>query len=139
VTHTVARPAGTARAAGLLAAVALTGCTLALPGGPGWPGAAPAKDVPGGDPQRGRAVMARYGCAACHSIPGVVGARGRVGPPLGGIADRAIIAGKLPNTPENLIRWIQHPQAVEPGNVMPEMGVTEADARDIAAYLYTLR
>jgi cytochrome c2 len=101
--------------------------------------ASPAKDVPGGDPYRGRAAIAKYGCGACHIIPGVAGAQGKVGPPLTGIAGRAVIAGRLPNTPESLIRWIRNPQAIEPGNVMPDLGVTEADARDIAAYLYTLR
>lgn len=50
-----------------------------------------------------------------------------------------VVAGMLRNSPANLIRWIRDPQGVVPGNAMPDMGVTEADARDIAAYLYTLR
>ena len=69
----------------------------------------------------------------------VPGARGLVGPPLDGIRDRYYIAGELANTPTNLVQWIQHPHQVEPHTVMPEMGVTEQDSRDIAAYLYTLR
>jgi cytochrome c1 len=69
----------------------------------------------------------------------VPGARGLVGPPLDGVGNRQFIAGELPNTPENLMRWIQHPRQVEPHTLMPEMGVTEQDSRDIAAYLYTLR
>ena len=73
---------------------------------------------------------------ACHTIDGVPGAHGLVGPPLDGIALREFIAGELPNTPQNLMRWIQHPRQVEPHTVMPEMGVTEQDSRDIAAYLY---
>lgn len=93
----------------------------------------------GGTPARGKEIIRRYGCEACHSIPGVAGARGQVGPPLDGIASRTYLAGRLPNTPENLLRWIRDPQQVEPGTAMPELGVTERDGRDIAAYLYTLR
>jgi cytochrome c1 len=66
-------------------------------------------------------------------------ADGNVGPPLTRFGDRTYIAGMLRNTPPNLIRWIREPQAVIPGNAMPNMGISEVDARDIAAYLYTLR
>lgn len=93
----------------------------------------------GGNARAGRGAIRKYGCYACHSIDGVAGARGLVGPPLDGIVNREFIAGELPNTPENLMRWIEHPRQVEPHTVMPEMGVTEQDSRDIAAYLYTLR
>ena len=93
----------------------------------------------GGSPTRGKEVIRRYGCEACHSIPGIVGARGQVGPPLDGIGNRTYLAGQLTNTPENLIRWIRDPQGIEPGTAMPELGVTEQDGKDIAAYLYTLR
>jgi cytochrome c2 len=93
----------------------------------------------GGDPARGPAAIGRYGCGSCHAIPHVNGANGLIGPPLGGIASRAYLAGRLTNSPDNMVRWIQHPQHVEKGNVMPEMGVTDTDARDITAFLYTLR
>jgi cytochrome c2 len=93
----------------------------------------------GGSPARGKDVIRRYGCEACHSIPGIAGARGQVGPPLDAIGGRAYLAGSLPNTPANLIRWIRDPQGIAPGTAMPEMGVTEQDGKDIAAYLYTLR
>jgi cytochrome c len=93
----------------------------------------------GGDPDRGVSAIGRYGCASCHTIPGIRGADALVGPPLTRIASRSYLAGQLQNTPSNMVRWIQHPQHVEKGTVMPEMGVTENDARDIAAYLYTLR
>jgi cytochrome c len=93
----------------------------------------------GGNARAGRHTIRKYGCYACHTIDGVAGARGLVGPPLDGIGDREFIAGELPNTPQNLMRWIQHPRQVEPHTVMPEMGVTDEDSRDIAAYLYTLR
>jgi len=93
----------------------------------------------GGNARAGRDTIRKYGCYACHSIHGVPGAHGLVGPPLDGIGNREFIAGELPNTPANLMHWIQHPRQVEPHTVMPEMGVTEQDSRDIAAYLYTLR
>lgn len=93
----------------------------------------------GGDARLGRIEIRKYGCNTCHEISGVPGARGLVGPSLDGIAQRYYIAGELPNTPENLMQWIQHPRQVEPHTAMPEMGVTEQDSRDIAAYLYTLR
>ena len=93
----------------------------------------------GGNARAGRDAIRKYGCYACHTIDGVPGARGLVGPPLDGIATREYIAGELPNTPANLMRWIQHPHQVEAHTLMPEMGVTEQDSRDIAAYLYTLR
>jgi cytochrome c len=93
----------------------------------------------GGEPAHGKEVIGRYGCATCHTIPGVDGARGQVGPSLAGIAVRSYLAGKLPNTPPNMIKWIREPQEVQPGTAMPELGVTEQDGKDIAAYLYTLR
>lgn len=93
----------------------------------------------GGDPDKGVAAIGRYGCGSCHDIPGVRGARGTVGPPLGGVASRGYLAGRISNSPSHMMQWIQHPQHLEPGNVMPEMGVSEADARDITTFLYTLR
>ena len=92
----------------------------------------------GGDPDRGRADIARRPCGGCHEIPGVAGARGHVGPPLEGFASRAFIAGRVNNTPQNLVQWIEDPHTVDKDNVMPPMGIGEAEARDIAAYLYTL-
>jgi cytochrome c2 len=93
----------------------------------------------GGDPGRGPEVIRKYGCEACHSIPGVEGASSQVGPSLDDLGSRPHLAGGLANTPENLMRWIRHPQEIEPGTAMPELGVTESDGRDIAAYLFTLR
>ncbi len=100
---------------------------------------APVTTVVNGDAGRGKQAISRYGCGSCHVIPGVSGANNHVGPPLTEWNKRAYIAGKLPNDPDNLIDWIQQPQSVWPGNVMPNLGVTNQDARDIAAYLYTLR
>jgi len=115
--------------AGLLAA-ALAGCADSRRS---------ARAVPGGDPGLGREALAGYGCNACHAIPGVRtvgGLESNVGPPLDGYATRRYIAGSLANTDENLIRWIQNPQAIRPGSAMPDLGVSAADARNIAAYLY---
>jgi cytochrome c len=86
--------------------------------------------------EAGRQWIASYGCGACHSIPGVPGAHAKAGPPLDRFYERSYIAGHLPNTEENLIKWIQDPQGIDPGNAMPNLGVTHDQARDIAAYLY---
>lgn len=91
----------------------------------------------GGDPRRGEAMFIQYGCGSCHSLQNVREATGSVGPPLDGIAGRVIIGGHLANTPENMERWIRDPQHVSPGTAMPDLGVGEADARDITAFLYT--
>jgi cytochrome c len=93
----------------------------------------------GGDPRRGAALIDAYGCDACHTIPGIRGANAQVGPALGGLVERVYIAGVLRNTPENLVRWIRDPQAVDERTAMPTLGVSESDARHIAAYLYSLR
>ncbi|HEY1952813.1 MAG TPA: cytochrome c oxidase assembly protein [Gemmatimonadaceae bacterium] len=91
------------------------------------------------DPDRGRIAIRHYGCGSCHDIPGITGAGGMVGPPLGKISQRVFIAGVLPNDPDNMIRWIENPPGVDPKTAMPNLGVSVRDARDIAAYLYTLR
>jgi len=91
----------------------------------------------GGDPDRGEAMFIQYGCGSCHVLQHVRKASGRVGPPLDGIAERAMVAGKLANSPENLQRWIREPQAVSPGTAMPDLNVGKGDARDITAFLYT--
>ena len=99
--------------------------------------AAPAP-VPGGDPARGARLIERFGCGSCHEISGIPHADGRVGPSLAHFHGQRFIAGELPNSPANAIRWIEHPRRIEPGTIMPDLGVTETEARDIAAYLYTL-
>jgi mono/diheme cytochrome c family protein len=92
-----------------------------------------------GNANRGIVALRQYGCATCHRIPGVVGADTPVGPPLAHIATRSFIAGVVANNPGNLVRWLRTPQTLHPGGAMPDLGVTESDARDIAAYLYTLQ
>ena len=117
------------RAGGLLCACALAAC--------GQPPPHPV--VAGGDGDRGRAAIARYGCVACHTIPGVQSYGANVGPPLGELAGRAYLAGVLPNTPDNLVRWLQDPPAIAPRTAMPSLGITAAEAADIAAYLYAAK
>lgn len=92
-----------------------------------------------GDPDHGFDLIQRVGCGSCHSIPGVPMADGLVGPPLDRMGSREYIAGMLHNTPDNMVTWLRFPQKVVPGNAMPDMGLSDAEARDIAAYLYTLR
>ena len=92
-----------------------------------------------GDPHAGREQIRRYGCNACHTIPGIPEADSLVGPELTRIASRTYVGGVLTNTPDNMIRWLQNPQGVDPLTAMPNLGVTEQDARDIAGYLYTLK
>src|SRR5690606_8118756 len=99
----------------------------------------PGQDTLLGDAGAGRKALQQYLCATCHVIPGVVGANQHVGPPLAGIATRQYIAGVLPNTPVNMLRWLRKPTEVDPLSAMPDLGVSEQDARDIAAFLYTLR
>lgn len=93
----------------------------------------------GGWPSRGREKIRHYGCASCHTIPGIPEADSLVGPPLTKVASRTYIGGVLTNTPDNMIRWIRNPPGVDPMTAMPNLGVNEEDARDIAGYLYTLK
>lgn len=95
--------------------------------------------LPAGNAAAGQVALQMYGCHSCHLIPGVPGANSLVGPPLIGWAERSYIAGSLPNEPVHLVQWIRFPQAIEPGNAMPNLGVTEEDALNMAAYLYTLQ
>lgn len=102
-------------------------------------GAGDVQTLTGGDPDSGRVAMKRFGCGACHTIAGIPGANTLVGPPLTGIAQRSFIGGVLPNSPENLVKWIQDPQAIDPKSAMPNLGVSQSTARSMAAYLYTLK
>ncbi len=114
----------------------LLACALLLVGCHGSP---PVRTVAGGDRETGKRLIRDYGCGACHVIPGIRGAEGMVGPPLTSFARRTFIAGQVANNADFLVRWIEVPQAIEPGTAMPNLGITEGQARNIAAYLYTLR
>jgi cytochrome c2 len=91
-----------------------------------------------GDPERGAFYIGQSGCGSCHIIPGIAGARGLVGPPLDHMGQRVFIAGLLRNTPANMVTWLRDPQEIVPGNAMPDIGLSEEQARDITAYLYSL-
>jgi len=94
--------------------------------------------IPGGNADRGEAMLAQYQCGVCHVIPGVAGARGQVGPSLEAFRHRVYLAGRLPNDPETLLRFIQDPPAMIPDTAMPDIDVSADHARDMAAYLYQL-
>ena len=92
-----------------------------------------------GDARRGANLVEQYQCGACKNLPGFAGADGNVGPPLHRIGTRTYIAGFIRNSPDNMADWIEDPQRALPGNAMPTMGISQQDARDIAAFLYTLK
>ena len=122
--------------AGALVLAVLSGCDDFRSRGQNFQAAA---HLTHGNPEAGRDRIQHYGCRACHTIPGIPGAEALVGPPLIHWSKRVYIAGELPNTPENLMKWLQHPPQIEPKTAMPDMGITEQDSRDIAAYLYSLQ
>ncbi|CAN5658375.1 c-type cytochrome [soil metagenome] len=98
-----------------------------------------AAEMTGGNPVRGRALIREVGCGSCHTIPGISGADSNVGPPLNKIAGRMFIGGVLENNPDNMIRWLQNPPGVDEKTAMPNLGLSEENSRDVAAYLYTLK
>ena len=91
------------------------------------------------DAQRGRQLLAQYQCGSCHVIPEVAAARGQVGPGLAAFGRRSYIAGHVPNNVDALAHWIVEPAALAPGTAMPSMGVSMADARDMAVFLHALK
>ncbi|MCW4384781.1 cytochrome c [Salinibacterium sp. SYSU T00001] len=120
----------TAASAALLAGLALAGCGGGID--------EESTIVEGGSPERGRQAILEYGCTSCHSIPDIDSVDDEsVAPDLHGFSERDFIAGHVSNHPEELIEWLQNPQEIAPGTLMPDLGVTEEDARDIAAYLYS--
>lgn len=119
------------RSASLILCTAwLVGCGEPEPGPP---------RITGADAQRGAGFVEQFDCGACHLIPGIRGAVGRTGPTLHGFARRPYLAGKFPNDPGHLVRWIIDPPAMAPRTAMPALGMKEAQARDMAAFLYTLQ
>lgn len=112
----------------LVAFLALAGCD-----------SPPAPRTVAGDPGAGRQVITSIGCGACHVIPGVPGARGTVGPTLAGFAERDYIGGVVPNRPALLVQWVRDAPSLAPDTAMPDLPLTQPQARDVAAYLYTLQ
>jgi cytochrome c2 len=96
-----------------------------------------ARALTGGDPAVGPALIRRYGCGGCHTVSGVAGADGKVAAPLDHLRQRVFIGGVVRNTPDNLVHWIVSPRRFSPRTAMPETGISEAEARDIAAFLYS--
>jgi cytochrome c len=120
-------------AAGFVAVLAFLGTSCSEAPSP------PPRTVTGGDPDRGLAAIEDYGCVSCHVVPGAARAESAwVGPPLTRFARRGYIAGVLINNEDNLVRWIMDPKSVDRRTAMPDLDVGEAEARDIAAYLYSL-
>lgn len=95
--------------------------------------------ITGGYAHRGKQIMEQRECGTCHTIPGIPNANGVFGPPLMMFARRSYIAGNFPNTPSYLVRWIMSPKSLKPKTAMPDLGLSRQQARDVAAYLYTLR
>lgn len=109
--------------------VALAGC-----------GAEPQeRSYAGGRAETGAELIRHYGCGSCHHIPGIASADGNVGPPLDGIAARAYLGGVVPNHFETMVKWLLGPRQFDPLSAMPDVGLDEQQARDIAAYLYTMQ
>jgi cytochrome c2 len=96
-----------------------------------------ANAMTGGDGARAPEIIRRYGCAGCHTIPGIPGGDGKVGGPLQDIRQRVYVGGVVVNAPDNLVKWIVSPQTFSPRTAMPATGISEAEARDVAAYLYS--
>ena len=109
----------------------------ALPSSPPLPRVAPPDGAP--DAKRGKRALEQYGCIGCHEIPGLVGPEARLGPPLRDLGERRMLGGVLPNSPQNMVLWLRTPQAFTPHSAMPNLGVTERDARDMAAFLARLK
>jgi cytochrome c2 len=93
-----------------------------------------------GDAARGKQLIAQYACNVCHIVPGTQGPQGALGPSLAGVASRpAISQGTVQNTPANLRQFIQNPSSLNPQSAMPPIGLPDADAQDLTAFLMTLR
>jgi cytochrome c2 len=125
------KPRRFAQVLALLGAAGLTAC-----GDPSVE--AHSREIAGADPETGRSLIQAYGCGTCHTIEGVRGARGRVGPALADGAGQHLLAGFLPNTPEYLVAWLRDPVALSPKTGMPAQGLSDSEARHIASYLYSL-
>lgn len=117
--------------------IAAAGLSLLLLAGTG-PSRAGDKPFENTSAEKGAKIITKAGCGACHIIPGIGTANGLVGPPLIHFSRRIFIAGLLRNTPDNLVTWLRNPQKIVPGNAMPDMGLSKAEAQAITDYLYTL-
>jgi cytochrome c len=119
--------------------VLLAGCSPTTPASPKTGSTEPSASTASGDVQNGRTLLIEKGCGACHSARGVPEARGSIGPALTGVASKPRIADTVPNTPENMKRWITNPSAIKPGTMMPPLGLTDKESDDLVAFLETLK
>lgn len=94
---------------------------------------------PIGNAERGRELIAQYGCNVCHTVPGIDGPQGSLGPTMVGMASRPTIGnGQVPKTPDSVARYIENPALLNPQSTMPALGIPTTDAKDMAAYVLTL-
>jgi cytochrome c len=121
------------------AALALAAIALLAGGMSGCSGQTDTRHVRGGDADTGQRLITQYQCSSCHMIPKVPGPNGEAGPSLEKVGSLSYIAGGIPNQPDRMVAWLRDPPALKPGTRMPSMGLTEQEARHMAAYLYTLR
>jgi cytochrome c2 len=121
------------RAPLLLLLILSLACNREQPAAPTTQAAAPAA---GSQIDEGRQLIAQYGCNVCHVIPGIAGPQGSLGPSLAGVASRPTLSeGTVQNTPANLAQFIRNPGSLNPQSSMPPIGITDAEAQTIAAYL----
>jgi cytochrome c551/c552 len=117
-------------------AVTLTAVIAASLGGCGWEFRPfGAKDGSTAPPPDVLALLRTHGCVHCHTLDGVPGATGRVGPSLVDFGQRRVFAGGRPNREDELIRFLLDPRSVSPGSAMPRTVTDEAQAARIAAWL----
>jgi len=112
----------------IVVAALLAGCDAHLP---------EQEPLTGGNARNGKDLVRQTGCGSCHTIKGIPGASATVGPSLEDVKKRTYLAGRLENKPANLIKWIRNPREIDPKTAMPQLDLSEAQARDIAAYLYS--
>ena len=92
----------------------------------------------GGNPEMGRKKLAQHSCISCHVIPGVPKGDGKSAPSLANWSGRRTILNTLPNTPENLEKWLENPSHRKPNTTMPNLNISPQDSRDMTAYLFSI-
>jgi len=105
-----------------------------------WVAAQQAAPVESPDPlaQKGREIFTQSACVGCHTVQGI--SAGQLGPNLTHFGSRKMFAGGLyPSTPENLVRWVEHPEHLKPGVLMPTLGISGEQSKALAAYLLSLK
>lgn len=93
-------------------------------------------DNPDDDTLSAEVLMIQKGCTSCHQLQKLQAATGLVGPPLDAMSQKTYIAGVLPNTEENLVKWLMNPQHFHVASAMPNSNITPQEAIKISAYLW---